>query len=370
MEEMESGVKESKQHLYSLDFLRGIAAYIVIFWHWKMLFYVNNNRSQIDSKDFPFYDLFSIFYNHGLLAVEFFFCLSGFIFFYYFRSKIVRGTLSAKDFAVDRISRIYPLHIFTFLLVGLLQYTSMESSGYYLAFIYNDSYHALLNVFMLHAWGVERGFSFNAPSWSISIESLLYLMFFVSLKIRMPKLVIALFMILLGALLYSCNYNISVGIFSFFIGGALAMSCEHLSSKMSKIWLLVISLIILSAGLSILIYRSEFNALWVAALFFAPVIFTFTSISAISPLFLKRFKFLGDISYSLYLIHFPLMILASIFVNKLGIDKSIYLQEYFFISFVVVLTLLGFISHYYFEMPIMKLIRNSSRKQTSNAEES
>lgn len=357
MEEMESDVKESKQHLYSLDFLRGIAAYIVIFWHWKMLFYVNNNRSQIDSKDFPFYDLFSIFYNHGLLAVEFFFCLSGFIFFYYFKSKVANGNLSAKEFAVDRISRIYPLHITTFLIVAVLQYVSLKSSGYYLAFIYNDAYHAFLNLFMLHAWGFEDGFSYNAPSWSISIEALLYLIFFVSLKIRVQKTIIVLLMICVGAFLYSYNYNLSVGIFSFFIGGALAMGYEYLSSRIARIWLLIISLVMLSVGLLVLVCRAEFNALWVAALFFAPIILTFANISAMVPTFLKRFKFFGDISFSIYLIHFPMMIIISIFVNETGKDKSIYLQNYFFIAFVVALTLFGFMSHYCFEIPVMRHIR-------------
>lgn len=322
-----------------------------------MLFYVNNTKPKIEYKELPFYDLFSIFYNHGLLAVEFFFCLSGFIFFYYFSSKIASGRLSAKSFAVDRISRIYPLHIATFIIVAGLQYVSLKSSGYYLAFIYNDTYHAFLNIFMFNAWGFEKGFSYNAPSWSISIEALLYLMFFVSLKTRMPKLIIALLMIVLGASLYSYNYNISVGVFSFFIGGTLALGYECLSSKMGKAWLLVISLIMFLVGLSILTFRSEFNALWVAALFFAPVILTFVIISAIAPTFLKKFKFFGDISYSIYLIHFPIMILTSIFINKAGIDKSIYLQNYFFMAFFVVLTILGFISHYFFEVPAMQYIR-------------
>ena len=354
---MDYEVKENKQHLYSLDFLRGVAAYIVIFWHWKMLFYVNNTKPLIDSKDLPFYDFFSIFYNHGLLAVEFFFCLSGFIFFYYFKSKVVQGGLSAKDFAVDRISRIYPLHITTFVIVAVLQYASLKSSGYYLAFIYNDAYHAFLNIFMLHAWGLESGFSYNAPSWSISIESLLYLMFFALLKVRAPKSILVVTMVILGAFLYPYSYNLSVGIFSFFIGGTLAMGYEWISRKLTKNLMLAISLLSLSVGLSVLIYRSEFNALLVAALFFAPIILTFVSISAIAPTFLKRFKFLGDISYSIYLIHFPIMILASIFINKAETDKSIYLQNYFFIAFVVVLTILGFISHYCFEVPAMQYIR-------------
>lgn len=350
-------MKENKQHLYSLDFLRGVAAYVVIFWHWKMLFYVNNTKPKIESKELPFYDFFSIFYNHGLLAVEFFFCLSGFIFFYYFKSKILDGSLSAKKFAVDRISRIYPLHIVTLILVAALQFISLHSSGYYLAFIYNDAYHAFLNVFMLHAWGFQNGFSYNAPSWSISIEILLYLLFFVLLTVKLNNNFLAIAMIALGAFLYPYSYNLSVGLFSFFSGGLLAMGYECVSRKASKSGTLLASVVLLVSGLSILIYRSEFNPNWVAALFFIPLILTFTSISAISPLFLKRVKFFGDISFSIYLLHFPVMIITSIIVNLLGVDKSIYLHEYFFLGFVIVLTILGWISHYHFEIPLMKCIR-------------
>lgn len=360
--DMESEVKENKQHLYSLDFLRGIAAYIVIFWHWKMLFYVNNTKPQIEIRSLPFYDSFSIFYNHGLLAVEFFFCLSGFIFFYYFKSKIENGVLSAKQFAVDRISRIYPLHIVTFILVAALQFISLHSSGYYLAFIYNDAYHAFLNVFMLHAWGFQSGFSYNAPSWSISLESLLYLLFFIILMVKVNKTMLTIALIILGALLYPYSYNLSVGLFSFFSGGLLAMIYEWISKRASKSITLLASIVLLLSGFSILVFRSEFNPNWVAALLFIPVILTFTSVSAIFPHFMKKLKFFGDISFSIYLIHFPLMIITSIAVNLLGFDKSLYLHDYFFIGFVMVLTLLGAISHYHFEIPLMNLIRNKHSK--------
>lgn len=351
-------MKEQKQHLYSLDFLRGIAAYVVIFWHWKMFFYVNNTKPVIESNNLPFYDLFSIFYNHGLLAVEFFFCLSGFIFFYYFKSKIEIGDLSYKKFAVDRISRIYPLHIATFIIVAALQIISLHSSGYYLAFIYNDTYHAFLNIFMLHAWGFQSGFSYNAPSWSISIEIMLYLLFFIILTVKLNKPLLTIAMIILGAFLYPYSYNLSVGLFSFFSGGLLAISYEWISRRVSKSITLLASIVLLFSGVLILTFRSEFNPNWVAALLFIPVILTFTSISALRPLFLKKIKFFGDISFSIYLIHFPLMIITSILVNLLGVDKSLYLNEYFFIGFVMVLTLLGALSHYYFEMPLMKFIRN------------
>jgi peptidoglycan/LPS O-acetylase OafA/YrhL len=47
---------------------------------------------------------------------------------------------------------------------------------------YNDFYHFFLNIFLISFWGIEKGFSFNTPIWSVSIEILAYIIFFISIN--------------------------------------------------------------------------------------------------------------------------------------------------------------------------------------------
>ncbi|WWL43599.1 hypothetical protein V5O39_17130 [Pseudomonas parakoreensis] len=75
---------------------------------------------------------------------------------------------------MERFSRIYPLHLLTFLAVALLQKIYSAHTGNAFVYPFNDAWHALLNVFLAPAWGLEQGWSFNGPAWSISVEVLLY----------------------------------------------------------------------------------------------------------------------------------------------------------------------------------------------------
>ena len=77
-----------------------------------------------------------------------------------------------------RLSRLNPLHLVNLVLVAGLQWQKMRSQGGYFVDHLNDAYHFALNLFFATAWGFEEGFSFNAPIWSVSIEVLLYGLFF------------------------------------------------------------------------------------------------------------------------------------------------------------------------------------------------
>jgi peptidoglycan/LPS O-acetylase OafA/YrhL len=71
----------------------------------------------------------------------------------------------------------------------------------------------------------------------------------------------------------------------------------------------------------------------------------------------KRFSLLGDISYSLYLIHFPLQLAVVILVIRMKVYPSIFYSPIFFVLFVTILILLSFASHKYLEMPAQRWIR-------------
>ncbi|HET8629326.1 MAG TPA: acyltransferase [Thermomicrobiales bacterium] len=104
-------------------------------------------------------------------GVTFFFVLSGFILAYVYPSLDGPGT---RRFFVARVARIWPLHAAAFLLffvavpVGAAPVPGSRTAGI-----------AVLNLALLHAWIPTNryNFSFNAPSWSISVELFFYACF-------------------------------------------------------------------------------------------------------------------------------------------------------------------------------------------------
>ncbi len=369
---------------YSLDAIRGIAALTIVFWHWQHFFFNGTINSHIDKSIQPFYELFFVFYQHGKLAVEFFFSLSGFIFFWLYAERVKKREISAWNFAVLRFSRLYPLHLATLLLVLCGQQIIHRQTGAYFVYAHNDLYHFVLNIFFASNWGFERGFSFNAPIWSVSIEVLLYAIFFAlsrKLPARIPILALFVFW---GMALES---RLGRGMFSFFIGGIVYLIYQKIIEGQSlKKWVkpVVVANVIgwsaivfeikyklirpafLSFFQPVLIYNGRDYAQWLVKLFherFATgILFPITILALViletqRGTLGKRLSFLGDMSYSSYLLHFPLQLFIMIFVGLLGIDISIFRSEFTLLMFFAILMGLSLMSYRYFEAPVQKVLR-------------
>ena len=97
-------------------------------------------------------------YTKGWLAVDLFFSLSGFIFYWLYARRVAEIEISATKFMQLRFSRLYPLHLATLLIVVFLQMVSMNSRGSYFVYSNNDIYHFVLNLLFASSWGFERLF--------------------------------------------------------------------------------------------------------------------------------------------------------------------------------------------------------------------
>jgi peptidoglycan/LPS O-acetylase OafA/YrhL len=161
-------ITQPPRHLHSLDALRGVAALTVVFWHWQHFFWTGDAPPadfRVESQ--PLFSVFFLFYRNGTRAVDLFFLLSGFIFFWIYASKISEGTVSAGRFFMLRFSRLYPLHLVTLLLVAAGQYAYAAANGNFFVYPANDAYHFVLNLLLIPSIGLERGgLSFNSPIWS------------------------------------------------------------------------------------------------------------------------------------------------------------------------------------------------------------
>lgn len=122
------------------------------------------------------------FYHYGWNLVDFFFVLSGFIFSFVYKEKIVNGTVKFKEYAIFRMSRLYPLHFLTLMVVLVFQIVRVHLDKGFFIYQNNDLYHFILNALFIQGEGFEKGWSFNAPTWSVSSEIVAYILFFIIAK--------------------------------------------------------------------------------------------------------------------------------------------------------------------------------------------
>lgn len=106
----------------------------------------------------------------GVLAVTFFFILSGFVLAYSYRDRFLSGDYSKKTFWIGRVSKLYPLHFLCFGIAFILAWKAMSLSLLLVAPI---------NLALLQSWIPLRSiyFSYNAVSWFSSDMLFFYLMF-------------------------------------------------------------------------------------------------------------------------------------------------------------------------------------------------
>lgn len=319
-----------------LDGLRGVAALIVVGFH-MLEIYAKGPASQV--------------INHGYLAVDFFFVLSGFVTGYAYDDRW--GRLSTWEFFKRRLVRLHPMVVFSVIVGAALYFfqgyfskAALESTGWilFLACILTD----LLMIptgkgIDVRGWGEIT--SFNGPSWSLMFEywgNILYAFLFR----RLPTVLIGVLCVVsafftmdlaLGWDMFDIfpkeKYNLVGGwilnpqhmytgfvrlMFPYLCGLLIARilpsrrtadnpSGSPLHLKGGFLWCTLAIVAILSVpciggkvGVADGIYQC------IAVWFLFPLIVLIGAGSVIkTPWVEKLCRFLGDISYPLYIVHYP-----------------------------------------------------------------
>jgi peptidoglycan/LPS O-acetylase OafA/YrhL len=113
---------------------------------------------------------------HGYLGVDGFFLLSGFVLAH--RHPDPPQTVSAyAQFWWKRLVRLYPTHLAVLLLLAVAYLTASASGIRPHHALRADGHELLLQILLLNGWGFSRGWTWNYPSWSISVEWAGYLIF-------------------------------------------------------------------------------------------------------------------------------------------------------------------------------------------------
>lgn len=355
--------------LCSLDAARGLASLAVVLCHWQHFFYEKERLPEhFDKKSQPLYCIFGPFYEHGgHVAIPFFFTLSGFVFFWLYREKIANQSCSLLTFGVARFARLYPLHILTLGLVLILQLLHKAEHSHYFAYPYNDAYHFTLNLFFASHWGFEKGWSFNAPIWSVSIETGLYSAFFLAAYLglsgwKCSASLVAILIVVSKTGFGSCRWLAPLE--CFFVGGltffALKYDLNHPLRSRSADHLVVLAAIaswfsvFASHRFSILIL-DHFQLY--SRVLFPLTIFGLVLLECSNKFNFRRIKWIGDITYSSYLLHFPLQLIFFLVFMIAGFDQSVFYNPWILFFFFVVLIPLSLVVFRYFELPMQRLIR-------------
>lgn len=361
------------KRFYSLDVLRGVAALSIVLWHWNFFFLPTNKQGVAFNLGMqPLFEELYFFYKNGNAAVELFFCISGFVFFWLYSKRIADKTISLRSFAVLRLSRLYPLHFVTLIFVAVGQNIYAESVSGSFVFSFNDAYHFLLNLFFASSWGMEKGLSFNGPIWSVSIEVLLYAIFFVFCSMFNRNFVVLIFAVILGYFAQRFNPSIGSGVMFFFIGGLVLIFYEKIISTgdpwkvsiwlpwvTSMAWLMAVSIThpihgVTFSGVPWVIHKILNHAVFAL---FPMTIMSLALIETKRGTLGKRLSLIGDISYSSYLLHFPLILTMVLVTAELGIEQELFYSPWFMILFFLILVLLCLASHRYFEVPMQRYLR-------------
>ena len=349
-----------------------MAALSVVVWHWQHFFASGTElATDFHREAQPLYDAFRLFYRYGDLAVDLFFSLSGFIFFWLYAGVVASRRLAPGAFFILRFSRLYPLHLATLLLVAIGQAFYASINGHSFIYPQNDAWHFGLNLFFLQSVGLEQGNSYNNPAWSVSVEVVLYAVFFAVCWFRLHRPWFLLLASLLGFFVLTRVYApLGGGIGSFFMGGVFhaifaaiirrpdnrAMT-RGVATTTLALWSAVVFSVYAGSPLRDPLVAWMIQVVFPCLILFPLTILTLALLEQGGSRFARALSPLGEISYSSYLIHFPLQLAFVLGAQAAGLQRSVFYTALSFILYFAVLFALSFASFRYLEMPAQRYLR-------------
>ena len=365
------------ERLYLLDLTRGLAAIAVVVFHWQ--FWGSDGSRLEPAGGFGLLRAIgeaalAFFYSSGAAAVGLFFTLSGFVFFWLFAPPIREGLVGPWHFFVDRFSRLYPLHLLTLILVaiGQLLYSRMNRGVGWTSPV-NSMSNFVAQILVVPLWTPVRAIEFNLPVWSLSVEALVYVVFFLVARRARPGLATAVCMVALGCLANGYSKDIAYGMTSFFMGGVTSIVYQRLPDSrferplallVGASWILAIAF---GAGLADqrptpLHFLDHWFAIFVQ---FPATVLYFAMLETRRGPIARRWSWLGDATYAMYLLGFPLMLGIALAWRAAGRSFDELQSPLVMLVFLTPAIPISYACHRWFERPVQKALRRrlSMRRQ-------
>lgn len=326
----------SKPHYPILDALRGVAALTVVAFH----IFEAHATSPSDQ-----------IINHGYLAVDFFFLLSGFVIGYAYDDRWSK--MSVGNFLRRRVERLQPMVIIGMVIGAVCFYFQASSVWPVIATV--PSWKLLLVMVIgfimiplppsMDIRGWNETYPLNGPGWSLFYEYVVNILYALFIR-KLSKTLLTILVMLAGAVLIHYAVTSASGdviggwslepaqlrvgftrvMYPFFAGLLLFRTVRLTSVKNAFQWCSLLLLVILAAprigGEQQLWRNGLYDSLSIVFLF--PLIVYLGASGELITITSKRWcKFLGDISYPIYITHYPLIYIYTAWVK----DNKISLQE-------------------------------------------
>lgn len=366
---------EADQKLIGLEVLRFLSAIAVLVWHYQHFWFQGDQLEPgFVRTSQPLYPFLKLFYEWGVYGVQVFWFISGTIFFWKYLLPISAGRISGWRFFVLRASRLYPLHLLTFTLVAVLQAGGQASTGRFQVYQNNDLGHAVLQVFMASNWGLQRGDSYNGPIWSVSLEVLAYLAFFlfarrIATRCEGPDADrrIAAFTgitVIVSALAYQARLGqVFQCVYCFFVGGLAALAARSSFSQRHQATIAAASLAWIFGAAIVFRWFDWFERKPVVHLYIttaAPLLIHLLATQLRMPTPVARWAVAaGNTTYASYLLHFPLQLGLMGWATHTGwqLPRE---EPAFLLAYLGISVTLGAWVYRWFEIPVQLCIRSMS----------
>lgn len=378
MKKQDTKTKDSKPHYALLDGLRGVAALLVVWYHVFEGFQFAGNKPVID------------FINHGYLAVDFFFILSGFVVGYAYDNRWGK-TLTLGGFFRRRLIRLQPMVIMgavigavSFLLSGMERWDGTHATLWltFLAFVCGCLMLPALPGMPREVRGNGEMFPLNGPCWSLFFEyvgNIVYALFIRRLSTRLLALLSFALCCALAwfAVTDQSGYG-SIGVGwtvdrTNILGGSLRMLCPFtmglLLSRIFKPIHYARGAFWISAALLLAIFHIPYiysdgalslNGVFEAACIIAvfPLVVWYAASGKTTDIASTRIcRFLGDISFPLYIVHYPLMYAFYMWLIKTR-QYTLYETWPAALAVVTASIILAWLCLKLYDMPVRKWLRN------------
>jgi len=249
--------------------------------------------------------------------------------------------------------------------------------------------HFVRQIFFASDWGLHVAHSFNGPVWSVSIEVLLYAVFFAACRMGLNRWWHMGALAACGCLLilFANDSELGHGLLSFFIGGITYRIFAKLAGmNLGRPGLAAIGAIGVLLWLAIPLNFETYSLFnwYKGSALSGHLKFGGSDVPGIALLNLTRFSIegilfpatilmlalweattggaprqldvIGQLSYSSYLLHFPLQLVFAAGAVFLGISQTFFYSRLALFLFFVVLIPLSIVSHNCLERPCQALL--------------
>lgn len=362
------------RELAGIEVLRFLCAIAVVLWHYQhfMFFGTYDDRAaEAVRGTLPLHALFFAGYEYGYWAIQVFWAISGFIFYRQYAESVHDHNVGFSEFAIRRFSRLYPLHFATLLLVTVGQTVYVKYHGG--AFIFPDTSRTSFayQLFFASSWFPTQSESFNGPVWSVSAEILIYVVFFGIARKLGPNPFVALVAALICWLLFRShladgyiNYRVFIcGVF-FFAGGIVERLCRY------RLSLLIGGLATVAIVVLLALHLCDLDLKSALVLSTGAVLVSSQVDETRAGFIIGHLSFLGNATYSSYLVHFPLELAVVNGVDGLGLSRSLLFHPVSVVAYLAAVVVISLAVYRLFERPVQDWIRNGARRFIRQAAQS